>query len=382
VTGRRWRRCALALAWLACHASSVSAQTVAILGMGGSIIEYDGFLTSGAATLTPALRFDTPNLSLGGQGSWTVFESGNQIFQATAAASWLAPARERWRVELSGAAGASRYADQVGSGHVLGRGRLHFFDDRNGGWFSATTGASIYGLAEVPLELAIGAWSARDRFAVVGTLTGTWLGTDRHLDIAGAAKWTDDRLEFEGRAGARTWTKGIDDTQSGLWCEVSALIPLAARVSLALSGGRYPSDPVRRVLGARYATAGLRLALSGTDRSPALTIAGSTIAAVQNHMNAGSTPGARLEIAPIGTVHSVRIHAAGATSVDVMGDFTDWKTLPLIQVANGIWEVQLQLDPGVHRLNVRIDGGEWLVPAGARPEPGEFGDVVGVVVIR
>jgi hypothetical protein len=40
------------------------------------------------------------------------------------------------------------------------------------------------------------------------------------------------------------------------------------------------------------------------------------------------------------------------------------------------------LAPGVHRLNVRLDGGEWVVPAGARPEPGEFGGAVGVIVLR
>lgn len=355
--------------------------------MGGSIVEYDGFLTSGAATLTPALRYDTPNLSLGGQGSWTVFESGNQIFQATAAASWLAPSSQRrWRAELSGAAGAFQYAEAPVSGHLLGRGRLHYFAERTGGWIGATTGASFNGFAEVPLELAIGGWTVRDRFAVVGTLTGTWLGTDSHLDIAAAAKWTHQRLELEARAGARPWktrpADGDTDTDtSGLWGEVSALVPLAARISLALSGGSYPSDPVRRLLGARYATAGLRLALFGTDRTPALTIAGPTIAAVQDYLNAGSSPGARLEIASAGPLHAIRIHAAGAASVELMGDFTDWQTVSLTQVGSGIWEIKLPLDPGVHRLNVRIDGGEWLVPAGARPEAGEFG-AAGVVVVR
>lgn len=362
----------------------MAAQTIATLGMGASIVEYDGFLVSGAATLTPALRFDTPNLSIGGQGSWTVFESGNQIFQATAAAAWLGPARERWRVELSGAAGAFRYADQAGSGHMLARGRFHFFADRGGGWIGATTGAALDGSIETPIELAVGAWSARERFAVVGTLTSTWLGNDRYLDVAGAAKWTAPRLEFEARAGARPWTNSAGDVGealTGVWGEVSALVPLAARISLALSGGSYPSDPVRRVLGARYVTAGLRLAF-GADRSPALTIAGAMVAAIQIHMKAGSTPEARLEIAPAGQLHTVRIHVAGATAVELMGDFTDWQAVSLEQAGSGIWEIQLQLGPGVHRLNIRVDGGAWLVPTGARPEPGEFGDSVGIVVVR
>jgi hypothetical protein len=42
----------------------------------------------------------------------------------------------------------------------------------------------------------------------------------------------------------------------------------------------------------------------------------------------------------------------------------------------------MALTPGVHRLNVRIDGGAWLVPVGARPEESDFGDKVGVIVVR
>ena len=34
---------------------------------------------------------------------------------------------------------------------------------------------------------------------------------------------------------------------------------------------------------------------------------------------------------------------------------------------------------GVHRLNVRLDGGRWVVPLGARLERTEFGDAVGIV---
>lgn len=353
--------------------------------MGASIIEYDGFLTSGAATLTPALRFDSPSLSLGGQGSWTVFESGNQIFQATAAAAWLSPPHERRRFELSGAAGASRYVDEPGSAHVLARARFHFFAERAGGWVGATTGASFDGSAEVPVELALGAWSIRERFALVGTLAGTWLGNTRHLDILGAARWTRGGLELEARAGARAWAKSggrVGEAPSGVWGEVSALVPLAARIALELSGGNYLSDPVRRVLGARYITAGFRLAVAGADRSPVPLMGSALVAAVREHSASGSTPEARLEIAPSGQLHAFRVHMAGAASIELMGDFTDWQTVALKQIGTGIWEVRLSVTPGVHRLNIRIDGGQWLVPAGARPEQGEFGGVVGVVVVR
>jgi hypothetical protein len=65
-----------------------------------------------------------------------------------------------------------------------------------------------------------------------------------------------------------------------------------------------------------------------------------------------------------------------------MGDFTDWQPVALTHTGAGAWEIRLPLTPGVHRVNVRVDGGAWSVPAGARREESEFGGVVGVVVVR
>jgi hypothetical protein len=65
-----------------------------------------------------------------------------------------------------------------------------------------------------------------------------------------------------------------------------------------------------------------------------------------------------------------------------MGDFTDWKTEPLIPVGEGRWTHRVALGPGVHHLNVRFDGGAWLVPSGAVAVDDGFGGRVGLVVVR
>ena len=353
--------------------------------MTGSIVQYDGFLTSGAATLAPAIHFDAPNVSFGGQGSWTVFESGNSILQATAAAAWIAPAARQWRFELSGTTGVTRYADQAAFGHALARGRVHVFAANAGGWIGATTGASFDGSAETPVELGIGGWSVRDGVALVGSLSATWLGNDRHLDVGGAVRWTMRRVELETRLGIRPFANSagrVGDALTGLWGELSAVVPLRSHLSLNLSGGSYPSDPVRGVLGAKYATAGLRIDFAAREQLPAMIIPPAIVAAVQKSRQSGSSPAARIEILPLGSTYVVRIHAANAQSVELMGDFTDWNTTALTRAGDGIWELRIELMPGVHRLNIRIDGGAWLVPDGARPEQGEFGDAVGVIVVR
>jgi hypothetical protein len=353
--------------------------------MVGSLIEYDGFLRSGAAALSAAVKHDTPRLSLGGQGSWTIFESGNPIIQATAAAAWLSQPRERWGLELGGSAGAFQYADEPASGHLLGRARVHYFANRSGGWVAATTGASFDSWAEAPLELGIGGWTVHGPFAFTAAVTRTWLAGERYTDFAGAAKWLRGAVEVEMRAGARpTVVSDAENSEAttGVWADISALVPLAPSIALTLSGGSYASDPVRRVLGASYVTAGLRLALSRSERTPVLTIPPAMIAAVRDHSRKASTLAARLEITARGDLHSIRVHIPEATSVDLMADFTDWQPLALKRVGKEIWELQVALTPGVHRLNVRVNGGEWLVPNGARPEEGEFGGSVGVIVVR
>ena len=334
--------------------------------MGASVIEYDGFLTAFAAALTPAVRYDTRDLSLAAQANWTVFETGNQVFQGTAAAAWLSPSLGSARLELSGAAGASRYADEGARSHLLARARLHVHAASYGGWFGATTGASSDSITVSPMELTIGAWTVRNRFALVGTLTNTILEGDRYVDITGAARWNGERAEIDARVGTRA---GIATTT---WAEVAAVVPIRKQIALEISGGSYPADPVRRLLGARYGSVGLRLGIGAQQPDPIMPIA-------RDAKPAGGVP--YIEIAASGSLQTVRVHAADATVVEIMADFTDWQPIKLVRSRSGRWETQLPITRGVHRVNVRIDGGEWIVPGGARAEHDEFGSVVGVLIV-
>jgi len=67
---------------------------------------------------------------------------------------------------------------------------------------------------------------------------------------------------------------------------------------------------------------------------------------------------------------------------EVMGDFTDWKPLPLENVENSWWRIRVPLEPGVHEMNIRVDGREWTVPRGLVRKSDEFGGAVGVFVVE
>jgi hypothetical protein len=64
-----------------------------------------------------------------------------------------------------------------------------------------------------------------------------------------------------------------------------------------------------------------------------------------------------------------------------MGDFTDWKPQPLIALGSGRWIISDALASGVHHLNVRFDGGPWVVPSGISAVDDGFGGRVGLLVV-
>src|SRR5207245_7795606 len=75
-----------------------------------------------------------------------------------------------------------------------------------------------------------------------------------------------------------------------------------------------------------------------------------------------SLPAARLQVRAVrgGPVRIV-VHVADATRVELAGDFTDWEPLALTSTGPGEWEAVIPIVSGVHRINVRIDGTEWVV---------------------
>lgn len=347
-----------------------------------SRIEYDGFLASGAAVLAPAIRFDSRRLSFGGQGSWTVFESGNTVLQGTAAAAWLARASGSFRLELSGSTGISQYADEPLEGHLLIGSRVHAFASTSGGWLGLTTGAASGDRAGIPVEAVVAGWSVLNRVSIVGSVTGTVQASLRYVDLLGALRWTASRVLLEARAGIRPYFQDEEipsDEQEGGYGEVTAAISLTPALALTLSGGSYPSDAVRRVLGATYVSAGLQLR---TFARPRRAVPGYTTGILKGRAVPIEEVAPRLDVEGTGELRTLRVHAAGARSVELMGDFTDWLAVRLVERSTGVWETSLPLAQGVHRVNLRVDGGGWVAPGGARVERNEFGGVVGVIVVK
>jgi hypothetical protein len=76
----------------------------------------------------------------------------------------------------------------------------------------------------------------------------------------------------------------------------------------------------------------------------------------------------------------IRVHAAGARTVEIMGDLTAWTPVALARRGDR-WEVRLTTTPGSHHVVIRIDGGLWAPPANLPRIDDELGGTVGLLVV-
>jgi hypothetical protein len=366
--------------WILGGLSGLAGQTSGTVDIGGSWVDYEGYLGSGAVSVSPTLRYDTPNTSLGASGSYVVFESGRHIVQGLAAGAWRTPLRGGFHGELSGSMGLNAYEDNPGYGHLLGRVRIHLTGTLSGTWIGAATGHSYAGSATTtPFEIELGGWIVAQGLALGAAAKRTWSADTNYSDIVTTARWHDEFLEVGGTLGIRGWSHGGGE---GLYGELHAQIPIWQRLSALVSGGRYPSDPVRGVIPANYVSVSLRIDAFSSHSATSPT----PLRALFRELERPGRPAigeARLTVpTSLDDLHTIRVEAPDARTVELTADFTDWQPLPLRRAGEGTWEITVRIDSGVHRVNVRLDGGPWIVPKGLRVEADDYGGSVGVLVVR
>jgi hypothetical protein len=358
-----------------------AAQTTGTVDVGFSTVRYDGFLPSGAGSLTPALTWAGTGAAVTARGTYLRFESGRRSLQGLVAASLFTPPSwlpHRWRGELSLSGGGSSYADFASFWHATGEARLHFVAAGRGAWIGVTGGRTSYGSAPRPVAVAgVGVWARRAQVTVAASATRSFVGDTAYSDLGSTIHASRGRFELDASLAARVSSRGAGH---GVHGEASTTFTLGERTALFVSGGRYPTDPVSGSVAGRYASAGLRLRTALPrprairdphlpSRSPAAGDGG-----------AGFTPRLEVEPNPDGSARVV-VHAPAATTVEVAGDFTDWQPVTLRRTGEDKWERVLHIPSGVHRVNVRIDGGRWTAPAGMRLAEDEFGGEVGIVAV-
>ena len=359
-------------------AAALSAQVTATTDVMLGAVGYEGFLGTGAASVAPGIRYDARTFSVAAQGSYLLYESGRGLLQASGAAAWLSPAIGPVRGEASAFGGLSSYAQAAAAGYGLARGRVHVTGRRVGTWAGAGIGRAFAGSDGAGTsELALGAWIAFPALALNVTATHSRVRDSSYTDLGVGARWKHGGAEIDGIAGIRPASSIGNE---GAFAEFTARLALTRVIAAQVTAGRYLADPIRGSLAGRYLNAGVRLTLAGgrsAVRPPDERLRSQL--RLPQPLPPG-TPELRIEETSVGT-RELLIIAPGARTVEIAGDFSDWQPIALARRGDR-WVFAVTLAPGVHRLNVRLDGGPWLVPRGATPQTDEFGGMVGLIVVR
>jgi hypothetical protein len=380
--GRFSHAVSAAVVWRLAGGLPLAAQTGATVDVGFAGVRYDGFLPSTGASVSPELRLDRGRLLLSARGTFLRFQSGNQSLQANIAASYFTPLPGRWRAELTGHAGASRYADFASFSHLVLGPRVHLAGQRAGIWLGGSAGTtSLVRTRRSVWTLAAGAWARRFDVTWLASLTTTRVGDTTYFDIAGGTHADRGRLTIDASVGLREFSRGGGH---GVHGEASAAFDLRAWLALVVSGGRYPTDPIRGSVSGRYLGIALRLTPLLVGRAKARP---APLQPTSTFHTAGVDLDDRglvsVEVRPCRCAgRTLVVHAGEASNVEVSGDFTDWEPVSLAPGEGAIWTVTLPLAPGTYRFNIRMNGGAWVVPLGVTQVADEFGGTVGLLTVR
>jgi hypothetical protein len=240
--------------------------------------------------------------------------------------------------------------------YLMGRGA--------GGWVggAAQTGwaSSGEGIAHAVGPTA-GAWTQGRRWHLTALATpyrleGFWFP---ELQARGLA-WIGpaDVTAYAGWRGAPAGT----DVPATTWGGATVALWLGDHAAVVVGAGSYPGDLLQALPGGRYVSAALRIA-SRRPRVPAPPEGGRAVYA--------RAPGDT----------ELRFRVAGATRVELIGDWTAWQPVSLRRAADGAWVTRVTLDRGAYRFNLIVDGNRWTVPDGVVAVDDGFGGRMALLVV-
>jgi hypothetical protein len=375
------------------------------LGLGGAHLPRRG--ETSLWSLAPELRWQSPSARLAVSGEYRDFGSHGRGATGRAAGSWFTPLAQPAKLELFGEARGQSGQGLAERGAWEAGPRMHLASAERGVWLAARAGMDAVGGTygwEAAAWRRFGALSIQilgrqttqsvdvtSEQGVIDTLAppldtlspaaaqrarvltdfGTWLrweGRRVQLAAAGGVRFglvqpgVSPQVPGDGTGLGTSRTRGGSER----WWQADVTYWVTDRFALASSVGRHPSDPSLLAPGGGFLRMSLRASLGRRGSTPSARLAASV--------------GFRSERLAAGVVE-FSLPAGEAQRVELMGDFTDWSPRDLERDGRGRWRIRLPVEPGLHRVNVRYDGGPWLVPPGARPVADEFQLVTGEVIV-
>ena len=356
-----------------------------------------------ALLLQPAIRWDRPRASLDAQASWLASPAARMDGDAFVSGRYYSQAFHNLRFDLGAAAQRTAGPDVTESSNsILGDANVSLEFGAGGVWLSG--GRRMSASQTLPTHVqtfGAGTWRRVGRAIFTASVTtnsggrngsggllsagnpnnpgtgGDTLGNGvdtiprgggsvarQYADLESTVYWSRGALALDGLLGTRlSTTYG----QRSTWGRAQASWALGQQFALVAAGGTRAPEPAIGRMGGTFVSLGVRLA-SAPWISHVLH---------PGARSSASTFGVRAE----GQSRVIYVHAPAARTIELMADFTDWQPVEMRHASNDEWELAMPIAPGSHRVNIRVDGGEWKAPPGAGTVQDEFNGVVGLVVV-
>jgi len=386
----------------------------------GQYTVNDGGLPISALRLAPTVQFEFPYATLRARGAAFLSEQNLQLADGIVSGTFTSPTVYGVRAEMIG--NASRAIDDrsLSTDQVDVQTRVHLrFHERGGLWvgggvarpwrvavfsaadisdvggwaklgsrtakfgmatfsttftnFAFTKIASVHDSVSAQLSCASPASPLADRVPLFPLRNESIAGgpcerQSRFGDLEGSMHWEMGAVELSAQMGRRFGDSYDVTSDSRQWTSAMATVWLTDRIAIVGGGGRQPALPLRGLPARTFGMAGLELAYWPMSKT-AVPV---------------SLPHAPLvrsfEMKPgLGGMQKIVIRVSGVETVDVMGDFSDWSPLVLSRRGRDLWELSIPLSPGMHQINVRVDGGQWVAPPGMPTIRDSFGGEVGLI---
>ena len=203
----------------------------------------------------------------------------------------------------------------------------------------------------------------------------------KYTDTQASLSWKSDAVDLGALLGFRLGDQLTTlSANAKSWASVSGVLWLTPRMGVAVGGGSYPVDPTQGFPGGRFVSLSLRFGQRRPTQPP-------------NDQSSQQSPAVMApEIVPAasgllvsrggGDLVTLQVNVPGAQLVEINGDFTNWIPVPLVPAAGDRWSVSIRIKRGKYQMNMRVDGGQWIVPPGLLSMADEFGGTVGLLVIE
>ncbi len=404
--------------------SRLAAQIVSTLDAGQYTVS-DGALPISAFRLAPSFSWYRPNAQVTARGSAFLSDQALQIADGIVSGTFTSPTVYGVRAEMLG--NASRAVDDrsLGTDQVDVQTRVHvLFQDYGGMWFGGgvarpwrvavissadvadagvwtkvgevtnkfgvatfTTTFTNFSFSKIaaPHDTVSASMSCStatpvtNTAAMVGAVQALSVATatddacdrqSRFSDLEASFRWEVGPMELTGQMGHRFGNSYDVTPDSRRWSSASATMWISDRIAFVAGGGRQPALPLRGIPARTFGMAGMEVAYSPISKAavpvslPHMVL----VRAFEAHPAANG-------------MEKIVIHVGGVEAVEIMGDFSDWSPLTLTRRGRDLWELALPLSPGVHSVNVRVDGGPWAPPPGVPTMRDGYNGEVGLVVV-